>query len=243
MKNSFFYRPVEDGPLQVWRHPKDSTKYTVGIDTSTGVVQDWTVMQVLENHLPFEQVAMFRAKWSVVECGKMAYQLGSFYNQALIVCETNYPGNAVQDALVMTYRYPHNYQSEERLDSDPGISSKYGFQTTEASKWLLIREFQNAIKNREIILNDRQTVEELGSFVYKEDKSKTGAIEGLNDDCVIALMLAYRGAMLYPEAPIARDKREPLSVEVAQQRAMMDKFTKALKDYDPSEDMFFRNIV
>jgi hypothetical protein len=122
------------------------------------------------------------------------------------------------------------------------MSSKYGFQTTEATKWMLIREFQAAIKNREIIINDRQTIEELGSFVYKEDKSKTGAIEGLNDDCVIAIMLAHLGAMLYPDKPRAKSDK-PLTEEMAQQRALMNKLTESLKDYDPSEDMFLNNIA
>jgi hypothetical protein len=235
------YAPVERGPLEVWKHPDSTHNYTIGIDTSTGVGTDWTVMQVLDNAIPFEQVAKFRAKWSVVDCGKMAYMLGTYYNEGLIVCETNYPGNAVQDALVMTYRYPHNYQREEHLDSDPGISSKYGFQTTEATKWMLIREFQSAIKNREIIVNDRQTIEELGSFVYKEDKSKTGAIEGLNDDCVMAIMLAHLGAMLYPDRPKPK-KEKPLSGEMAQQRAMMDRFMENMTKFDPAEDMFLKNI-
>jgi hypothetical protein len=122
------------------------------------------------------------------------------------------------------------------------MSSKYGFQTTEATKWMLIREFQAAIKNREIIINDRQTIEELGSFVYKEDKSKTGAIEGLNDDCVMAIMLAHLGAMLYPEKPKAK-KDKPLTEEMAQQRALMNKLTEALREWDPAEDMFLNKIV
>jgi hypothetical protein len=233
----FFFRPVEDAPLALWREPEDGEKYSIGIDTSTGVATDWTVMQVLSRSLPFEQVARFRAKWSVVDSAAFANSLGRYYNEALIVCETNYPGNAVQDALVMTYRYPHNYQAEERLDEDPGISTKFGFQTTEASKWLLIREFQKALASEDIILNDRTTVEELGSFVYKEDKSKTGAIEGLNDDCVMAIMLAYRGAMLYPEKFRPKRKESPVADDIAQQKAMMDKFNEVLRSHDPAEKL------
>ncbi|MCE5185035.1 MAG: hypothetical protein LLF76_02795 [Planctomycetaceae bacterium] len=210
----------------LWKKPEAGERYVIGIDTSTGVSTDYTVMQVLSARLPFEQVAKFRAKWSVVDCGKFANDLGRYYNTALIVVETNYPGNAVQDALVQQYQYPRNYKAEEHLDEAPNISSKFGFQTTQASKWLLIREMQHALQNDDLVINDRTTLEELGSYVYIEDRTKTGAAPGLNDDCVMALMLAYHGALLYPQKP--KPKILKPSDECAQQRSMMNRFLEGI---------------
>ena len=222
------FRAIGDGPLQVYKEPEPGTLYTIGIDTSTGVSTDYTVMSVLSNRLPFEQVAVFRAKWSVVDSAKFADMLGRYYNDALIVCETNYPGNAVQDALVMTYQYPNNFKLEEHLDEDPGISSKYGFQTTQASKWLLIREFQHALMDKEIILHDKRTVEELGTFIYIEDRTRTGAAAGLNDDMVIAIMLAYHGALIYPQKSMPKQIGTPSDQE-RQQRGMMERLIKQVR--------------
>lgn len=106
----------------------------------------------------------------------------------------------MQDAITDTYRYHNCYQKEERLDSDPNISGKYGWATTQTVKWMLIREFQQALEHKEVILNDLMTVDELCQYVYKEDKNKTGAAEGLNDDCVIAVLLAFHAARLFPQA-------------------------------------------
>ena len=221
---SFIFKPTtEDAPLKIWEEPQKGMRYTIGIDASTGLGFDYTVMCVLSNILPFTQVAVARMKWSVVDTSEFANSLGRYYNNAMSCVETNYPGNAVQDALIQVYRYPRNYQAEQHLDEAPNISSKYGFTTTQASKWMLIRELQAALKDDSIILNDLTTIEELMNYVYIEDKTKTGAAEGLNDDCVIALMLAYHTAMLWPQSPRRRIKN-PISVEAAQHKAMMDAF-------------------
>lgn len=214
--------------MKVYKEPEKGERYTVGIDTATGLATDYTAMQVLHNRLPFEQVAVFRAKWSVVDAALFANQLGRWYNDALTIVETNYPGNAVQDALIQTYRYPRNYQAEQHLDESPNISSKYGFTTTQASKWLLIREMISALGSGEIILHDPVTLDELGSYVYIEDKTKTGAAPGLNDDCVMAIMLAYHAAQLYPQRP---KPRKPSPVEGdPQHRRLLDDFMQQLRN-------------
>ena len=227
------FQPIENGQLTIYKEPEPKEKYTIGIDTSTGLSKDFSVMQVITNRLPFEQVAVYRAKESVIDVAKWADMLGRYYNKAFIVCETNYPGNAVQDALVMTYRYPSNYQAEQHLDESPNVSSKFGFATTQASKWLIIRETLEALKNDEIIFNDEHTLDEFGSYVYIEDKTKTGAAQGLNDDCVMAFMLAIHGALQRPERP--RPKIDKPSDVNRQHRAMMDKFMKSIRQTEKKE--------
>ena len=222
------FEPVHEGPLQIWDYPNTDTQYCLGIDTSTGLGEDYSSLQVFSRSMPFTQVAHFRAKWSVVDVAEVANSLGRFYNNALVICETNYPGNAVQDALVMTYRYPKNYRAEEHLDEDPQVSSKYGFCTTQAKKWLLIRETQELLLSGNIIIKDPLTIEEMGNFVYVEDKTKTGAAQGFNDDTVMGLMLATHGCTIYPQKFAPRqDKENP---NKAQATRMLSDFHKKLQD-------------
>lgn len=188
----------EYGPLKVLELPEPEMAYVLGIDVSTGLSDDYTAMQVLTSTQQARQVAVFKAKWPVSEVADFANRLGRYYNTALIVCEVNYPGNSVQDALIQVYRYPKNYQFEQHLDSDPDISDKYGFKTVEATKWMLIRELQQALKDRQIELFDPDTIAELRNFVYQSSKQRACAAEGFNDDLVMALMLAYHGALMYP---------------------------------------------
>jgi hypothetical protein len=215
------FLPVLNGPLQIWKRPDSNEDYVVGIDTATGVGADFTVMEVFTRTIPFEQVARLRVKASVLDAGGYANDLGRYYNNALIVCETNYPGNAVQDALIQTYMYPWCYQAEQHLDESPNVSSKFGFQTTQASKWLLIREMQSVLKNKEVTIHCLDTIDEFGNYVYIEDKTKTGAAQGLNDDDVIATMLAIHGCLIWPKKR-KENKATPSHVNL-QHKAMMDK--------------------
>jgi hypothetical protein len=195
---AYKFNEQDSGPVKIFRLPETGMVYTMGVDASTGLADDYSCIQVVSNTLPYEQVAIFRAKWPVNEVSKYVDMIGRFYNEALNVCEVNYPGNSVQDALLQYYKYPRNYQPETHLDEDVDISCKYGFRTTEASKWLLINEMQMALANKEIIINDTVTMDEMTNFVYMGSKRKAGAAEGFNDDTVMAFMLAYHGAKLYP---------------------------------------------
>ena len=188
----------ETGPLKVFKEPEIGMIYTMGIDAATGLGEDYSCAQVLTNTIPCEQVAVFRAQWPVYEFTKHVNMLGLFYNEALNVCEINYPGNSVQEALLQQYKYPRNYQSERHLDEQMDITSKYGFRMTETTKWLVINEMQVALSNEEVIIHDATTISEFMNFVYQSSKRKAGAAAGFNDDTVIAMMLAYHGAKLYP---------------------------------------------
>ena len=199
---NYSFREHEFEPLKIFRESEPSMIYTMGVDAATGLGDDYSSAQILTNSIPFEQVAVFRAKWPVNQFSKFVNDLGRYYNEALNVCEVNYPGNSVQDALLQYYRYPRNYQSETHLDEDIDISSKFGFRTTEGSKWLLINEMLLALAQGQIIINDIVTLDEFRNFVYqaskRNSKRSTGAGAGFSDDTVIALMLAYHGAKLYP---------------------------------------------
>jgi hypothetical protein len=191
--------PIELGPLKVFRLPEPDMVYTMGGDTSTGLADDYSAYQILSNTMPFEQVAVFRAKWPVPKVTKFVDQLGRFYNEALLVQEINYPGNSVQDALLTFYNYPRNYQAIKSLETEMDVTEKYGFRTTEPSKWLIIGALLMAMEQRNIIIHDPTTFEELRNFVYIQSKSKAGAADGFNDDTVMALMFALHGANLYPQ--------------------------------------------
>lgn len=188
----------ESGDLTIFHPPEPGMVYTVGIDAATGLGNDYTAIQVLWNAIPFAQCAVYRSNLPPVETTRAANNIGLFYNEALIICETNYPGNSVQDNLLNFYNYPRNYRAEQHLDEDPTISSKYGFRTTEPSKWMLIHELQNSLERNEILIYDDETLNELLNFVYVSGKNKAGAADGFNDDLVMSLMLALHGASLYP---------------------------------------------
>lgn len=193
------------GKLKIVRLPEAGMQYSMGVDSSTGLAEDYSVAQVLTNTAPSEQVAIFRAKVPVNQVSAFVNSLGRFYNEALNICEVNYPGNAVQEALLQYYQYPRNYQPETHLKDEVDISNKYGFRTTELTKWLLIQETQMGLACGGIIIHDLVTISEFENFVYQARRSKAAAAAGFLDDCVMALMFAYHGVKLYP---FVRPKKE-----------------------------------
>jgi len=210
---------IESGSIKIFKLPVPGMTYTMGLDAATGLGVDYSCGQIVSNALPCEQVAVFRQQCQTHVFSEMMNMLGKYYYDALNVCEINYPGNSVQETLLQYYRYPRNYQAESHLDENVDITSRYGYRTTEASKWLLIHETQIALATQGLIINDVVTINEFMNFVYQYSKHKAGAAAGFCDDTVIALMLAYHGAKLYPcVMPVDEEKNKVTKLDADSKR-------------------------
>lgn len=189
--------------VSIYAHPEPDTRYTIGLDAATGFGNDYTSIQVFSNRIPFEQVAWVRNKRiTTVKGSEVLYALAKYYNSAFIVPETRHPGNAYVDNLIEVYGYGNIFRRKQVLDEDPAVSTKYGICTTEADKHLLINQAKTLMENPDgpqVIFHDPVTLNEFCNFVYIEDKRKTGAGEGFNDDTVMAAMLALYGCALRPQ--------------------------------------------
>jgi len=157
--------------------------------------------------------------------------LGYFYDKAQLVIETNYPGNAYQDNALEVYMYPKLYSEETHLQQDIKFSKTYGIKTTEQSKALLINETKALVEHRDykgkyvpnIIFHDPFTLQSFTDFVYLQDKSKTGAISGCNDDAVMATMLAIRGCNQNPQEAIKQGRQIVMTEDQAHKSYLLKK--------------------
>lgn len=197
------YRP---DLVTIYKHPEDDIRYTLGLDAATGFGSDYTSIQVWSNRMPFEQVAWLRNKRiTTVDGSEVMVSLARYYNNAFIVPEVRYPGNAyVDNAIHQKYAYGNIIKKTQTLDENPTVSSKFGISTTEEWKHLLINNFKELTERDSgpnIIFHDEITIYEFCNFVYIDDKRKTGGGEGFNDDTVIAAMLALYGCSLRPQKP------------------------------------------
>lgn len=206
MDYTFFEQ--ETGPLKVFKEPQDGMVYTMGIDGSTGLADDYSAIQIFSNMLPFEQCAVFHAKLPIIQISEYANNLGRWYNNALNICEVNYPGNSIQDALLQYYQYPRNYQPESHLQEELDIATRYGFHTTETTKWILIHEALLMLEANEFRIHDPETLEEMNNFVFQQSRRQAAAAPGFNDDLVMSMMLALHGCKLYPIVVPQEKKQE-----------------------------------
>ncbi len=206
--------------LHIYRMPDDPEElFSIGCDAATGVLGDYTSLQVFSHRVPYEQVAWFHSnRISTVEGSRIMIEMGYFFNKAQLVIETNYPGNAYQDNALEVYMYPKLYSEESHLQQDIKYSKTFGIKTTEQSKALLINEMKALVEFKnykgnfkpQIIFHDPFTLQSFTDFVYLEDKSKTGAISGCIDDPVMAAMLAVRGCNQKPQE--ARNTGQPIKM-------------------------------
>ncbi len=210
------YEIIPENPgvdlLHIYRMPTDPEElFSIGCDAATGVLGDYTSLQVFSHRIPYEQVAWFHSnRISTVEGSRVMVEMGYFFNKAQLVIETNYPGNAYQDNALEVYVYPNLYSEESHLQQDIKYSKTFGIKTTEGSKALLINEMKTLVEHKDykgnyvprIIFHDPFTLQSFTDFVYLEDKSKAGAISGCNDDPVMAAMLAVRGCNQKPQEAV-----------------------------------------
>ena len=172
-----FRRVQECATATRLERPQDGRTYIAGVDVAASV--DYTVVAVLDAESR-QMVAMDRfnrVDYTVLEDRLMA--LYRRFRMAAMVIEVNSIGQPVLDRLAFS-----------------GINV-VPFMTTSATKQLAIMALQSAFEHLDIrIIDDPVLIGELLSFESKRTAAGNfsySAPEGLHDDCVMALALAWQG--------------------------------------------------
>jgi phage FluMu gp28-like protein len=155
--------------------PEDGHEYIFGVDW--GQMIDFTVLMVLD--ITTKSV-VYMDRFNKIDYIIQSERLKTLVNRykpTTVMAEVNAMGQPIVERLL-----------EDGLPIQP-------FTTTNASKSEIIRGLQNAFENGEIkILNDPILIGELQAYEQERTASglwKFGAPEGMHDDTVIALALAW----------------------------------------------------
>lgn len=191
IKNPTF---VEDqnGFVRLYRAPEAGRPYVIGGDTA-GEGSDYFVGQVLDN-ITGQQAAILRSRYEEgFDEGIYAQQmycLGKFYNDALIAVETNFSTHPQKELERLGYR---RLYVREKADTYTGeIVKAYGFRTDRITRPLVLGNLQGIVREHPELIVDQATLEEMLTFVLREDKNlRPEAEDGAHDDCVMALAIAY----------------------------------------------------
>tara|TARA_R110000787_G_scaffold34142_3_gene88750 strand:+ start:1 stop:1167 length:1167 start_codon:yes stop_codon:yes gene_type:complete len=184
--------------------PKPGHVYIMGVDAAAGSVSgDFSAACVLDvsNKEKIRPVAWIYQRVPVHQFSASVLQLGRTYNTALIVCEVNHVGAAVQEELGLD-QYPRLYR---RFVYDK-MASKYveklGFYTARNNRAILLNRLRKYI-SKEFLINVPQVlINEIGSFSYN-DKGEPYASPGCHDDMIFATSLALEG--LEQVAPVREE--------------------------------------
>lgn len=173
-----FRRVMEAATAYSLDRGKPGGQYVIGADW--GRSNDYTVFTVLD--IKSKQM-VYSDRFTRIDYNFQASRLAALYGRfpGPIIAEYNSMGGPIV----------------ERLQAD-GLPVT-GFITTNKTKEVIIRSLETAFENDEItILNDPTLVGELQAYEQERLANgwRFGAPEGMHDDTVIALALAWSGATL-----------------------------------------------
>lgn len=178
--------------LYIYQPYNPTETYWGGIDTSAGLKRDYSAISILDSS--GEQVAVFYSNSvPVYRFAKICYDLGMFYNYCMYAIERNTYGLSLIDKLRKEMQYLQVLRFN-RFDKIKGVlTSEYGYYTDSVSKTKLMGDLKEAFETGAILVNDRETLDEMKIYVQRSNGS-LGNIRGSNnhDDLVIALALSVQ---------------------------------------------------
>lgn len=172
------------GRLLVYENPIKDQQYILGVDPAKGTGENYSVIQILKivSMVPIkiEQVGIFRDNLTdVYELSNIIDRLSNYYNKAYIMCENNGEGSAVIQRLWWEIE-------NENLVNTGSKAINLGIRSSRTTKPRAVLLMKKIIESGSIKLVDRNTVEELSSYI--EENNKFFGKDRL-DDCVSGLYI------------------------------------------------------
>ena len=176
-EGAVFRRVQEAAVLDALFGPEDGRQYTAGVDVASSV--DYTVVTIIDST---SKDMVFMDRFNRVDYPVLIDRLAAAYSHwrlSGMIIEANSIGQPVIDHMIAR---------------GIGVTP---FTTTNTSKQMVIQDLQSAFENGNIcILNTPILVGELLSFESKRTISGSfsySAPDGMHDDCVMSLALAWYG--------------------------------------------------
>lgn len=192
------------GPLKVYKPPsKDAAwgQYFIGADPAYGKISgDFAAAHVI-NRQTKEQVAVWHGRIGPMAFADELIKLAKWYNDAVIACEVNGPGQATI-ARLTTLGYPRLWH-QRLMDRVPGKQRSevmVGWSSDWRKKQWMVMQLVDAVERGDIVIHDRNTYAEMRSYSFYGDSGdmfgpsgKTTSdryIAAEHDDLVMSLGIA-----------------------------------------------------
>lgn len=190
---------IYEQPVKGSKGDKDSIAsqdrlYCIIVDTSRGKGLDYSAFSVIDvSDIPYRQVATYRDNdISALLYPNIIFETAKFYNEALVLVETNDVGQQVVDILFGELEYENivycmNDRKHGQVVTGTYAGSHMGVRTTKSVKRIGCANAKTLIEGYKLIIPDYQTIYELSRFALDE----TGSFEAEegNDDLVMTLVL------------------------------------------------------
>jgi hypothetical protein len=182
--------------MYLYKEPKKEGTYVCIADCSHGKGLDYSAFHIIDvSQMPYEQVFVFRDNAiPPIEYAQTIHRIGTSYNNAAVLVESNDIGQQVVDSVGLDLEYEHilftasNGRAGKIITN--GISGGFGergIRTSKTVKSVGCSLFKLLVEQNQLIINDEHTIHEMGTFSRKGKSYE--AEEGKHDDLVMPLVL------------------------------------------------------
>ena len=207
------------GKLQIWKMPQQikvmRNRYIAVVDVGGRSHRaDYSVIAVFDrsgllNDNTIELVAQWRGHIVHDLLAWKAAQIATFYNNALLVIESNTLETECDDTSsqyildTISQRYRNLYARQVRGDTiGESMPTRWGFHMNRSTKSIIINTMINALRNNLYIEHDLNACHEYDVFERKTNGSY-GAQEGQHDDILITRCIGFYIATQESATPIS----------------------------------------
>ncbi|MDP2661820.1 MAG: hypothetical protein Q8R28_13915 [Dehalococcoidia bacterium] len=185
----------QGGALSVWKRPVVAGRYVLFADTAWGVTGSYNCAAVFDWQTN-EQVAELHGRLHPDEMAFEVWQLHKQYNHAYMGLERAGEGQerdgesvVVVDKMVELLKQCECHGRLFYHDWESSKPDTPGWQTDRNTRPVMLGEFRESVRMRQVVIRSRAGVQEMFSFVRNE-KGRAEASQGAHDDRV----MTYAGA-------------------------------------------------
>lgn len=224
----------------IWEDPQPKVLYDIGVDVASGLHSgDWSVAEVVRRDTG-EQVAELHVHQDPIDFADALFWLGTYYNYAQLIVETNSIGLPV-DQTLNRRGYCNVYFWRQRDTVTPKITKYTGWRTTSDSKRFLIALMRHKIHRQEIVIRSRVLMNEMEHFIVVPRYSGEGYEAGQgHDDATMAFGLALIGGydestgVIEVKSPSGKSRSEQIEEAIRLERCFRPDPKRDFGSRDPS---------
>lgn len=204
-------KPIrQHGLLDIYAEPDPLANYTLGCDTSEGLITGDKSSVIIINCKTFSVDAEYNGLLAPDILANYLEDWANLYNKALAVIEINNHGLATVNELKHTYFNIYYRKTFDKTSNE--WKESIGWKTDMRTKHLMVDQLDQALRSN-LQVPSHGIIDELFSFVYNDDGTTT-ASQGKHDDRVIGLALAVQGwkeSIAEKEKPEVKPERHSMS--------------------------------
>lgn len=208
-KGDFIFQELSTGRLEIFNKPMVGDKYIIGGDTAEGLAHGDSQVLYVINHRTEECDALYKSNVPPDEFITEAYNLGKYYNWALLGIESNKDGLWVNDGLDKL-GYINLYYRKVFDDITKNVTKFFGWKTTSATRPFSLAALK-AVFLRKGSGFPEALLTEMVTFL-RNAKGRPEALTGKNDDVVMAASIGY--AILQEQGKYIGDKTPGESINI-----------------------------